>query len=418
MTSLPNAIEPEPVPRALPAHGRVARELICEAVRRACRRSLGGGLHAAVLTGSLARDEASFVAGGGSWALLGDAEFLLVLKPDVRLPTAAWVEALSAEIERDLAGRRLSAHVSLAVVHDDYLRRLRPSIFAYELRACGQVVSGDEGALGLIPAFTPAEIPLEDAWRLLCNRLVEHLDAFRRQCLSPSGRTDELRYSTVKLNLDLATSLLVFLKAYEPGYVARARRLAALARGNFPGDALPFPIAELSGRVEDCTHWKLNPGSDLGGPWTDWEASVALARRLWRWELERMTGVAPGVPDDVLWARWMRQQRPWSRVRGWLHVARAQGWHRGWRHWPRWVRLSWRSSPRYCVYAAATKLLFGVFTNMGTQGPEPAGNGWDRVLRRLPVTRDPAEGRSAGSGWHVVEEVAWNYHRFLVPTRS
>src|ERR1041384_5894704 len=74
-----------------PASGSVesptTRQRICRATSEAASRKWGTSLRAVVLTGSLARDEATFVDKGLQRTLLGDADFFLIFHDDAPLPS-------------------------------------------------------------------------------------------------------------------------------------------------------------------------------------------------------------------------------------------------------------------------------------------------------------------------------------------
>lgn len=56
------------------------REVICECVSNNCTESFGLTTSAIVLTGSMARDEATFIRKEEMWQLVGDAEFMVVFE--------------------------------------------------------------------------------------------------------------------------------------------------------------------------------------------------------------------------------------------------------------------------------------------------------------------------------------------------
>src|SRR5207244_1226919 len=150
----------------------------------------------------------TFVPEGEYWNLLGDGEFLLIFHARAGLPPAADLSRLCRGIEEELQRQRIRCHLSLSAAHATYLQRLKPHIFAYELRACGQVIWGEPDILSLIPSFSPADIPAEDGWRLLCNRIIEELEVVGDLAEGQEHLSRELYYCTVKLYLDMATSLL------------------------------------------------------------------------------------------------------------------------------------------------------------------------------------------------------------------
>src|SRR5579859_5353797 len=77
------------------------RETIYDVAQRECARCFGA-LKALISTGSLARDEASIHRKEESWAVRGDAEFLLVFEKNEALPTAEILGAVRQRIESEL----------------------------------------------------------------------------------------------------------------------------------------------------------------------------------------------------------------------------------------------------------------------------------------------------------------------------
>jgi hypothetical protein len=395
---------------------------ISAAVVAACVDAFGDHLRGIVLTGSVARREATFVRDSAGWNALGDAEFFVVFEQRRPLPGAAQTESVRQEAERSLMGEGIRCHIDLSPVHPEYLRGLQPHILAYELRECGQVVWGDPGLLSLIPPFPASAILLEDAWRLLSNRMVEYL-AVAAGLLQPGRPLPPAAfYRTVKLYLDMATSFLLFAGEYEPTYAGRAARLRRLAAAPRPNMDLPFPLDAFADRVAFCTAFKLRgpgyreedaaafQGEQAGVFWKD---AVAYARRLWRWELRRLTGSAEGLSDRELMRAWMRRQPLRLRLRGWVRVVRDSGWRCSWRAWPRWLMLALQASPRHWVYAAATEIVF----RLPHAGNLDAFNAAS-ICQWLPLPSDPQAldtvPRWAQAGFAVLS----NYERFVAVTRA
>jgi hypothetical protein len=386
-------------------------------VVRASVARYGQDLRAIILTGSVARNEGTFVREGESWRALGDAECILILHKHARFPDTPLAALLLREIEDALASRGILCHVDFSMVRSDFLRRLRPHIFAYELRACGQVVWGDPRILALIPPFDASQIPLEDAWRLLQNRIVETL-GIPHSLPSESGQIPEgLYYRTVKLYLDMATSLLVFRGAYAPTYGEREQRLRTLKPSAGAGDP-PFEMGGFIEQVAACTEWKLHPVTPTpsGGP-EFWRTALRYAHQLWRWELAQLAGLDHRASDHDLFCRWMRLQPYPQRLRGWAHALRHQGWLRSWREWGRWSRLALTASPRYWTYAAANDLLFGQASLLETSGKRSAANrDWRTLKNCLPLRKPSTAARLNWSG--IAAEISWNYTELLMGTRA
>jgi len=388
------------------------RGLLCEVVARVCRQQEGDRLRTLLLTGSVARDEATIVAHPGGWRVLGDADFMAVFQRNAPLPAAGVVAALTAKCESELRAAGVVAHVGLAVVHDDYFCRLPAHIFTYELRCCGRIVCGDEKAdnpLGLIPLFPASAIDTEDAWRLLANRTIECLELSESPL--PAAAPEELHYRAVKLFLDMATSLLVFLGAYEPTYGQRAQRLQQLAERPEQQAPLPFGLKAFAARVNECTRWKITGGGGdcSSGPEISREA-LDYACRLWRWELAQLTSAAPEASPEVLFAGVAARQSASQKLRGWLYVARRTGWLRGVRSWPRWIAMAPRCTPRYYIYEAAWRLA----ASATCSASEPEMR---QIRELLPVAG--GDGKNEGDArQQLAREVAWNYRTFLTETRA
>lgn len=388
---------------------------ICAQARRACLLAFPDGVRSIVLTGSLARNEGTFVSAADGSELIGDAEFVVVLRDEVYLPSPAVVADLCRRVESALLPAGLKARVSAAVVHDRFLRRMTPHMFAFELRACGVVIWGEPRILELVPRFAASAISLEDAWWTLCNRSIEALEAIALADTAQPMVPRDVFYRVVKLYLDMATSLLLFVGGYEPGYARRSQRLSSFAAQDAGTADIPLPLRDLSRHVAACTNWKLAPDQafECGASW-DWcMLGLEYAARLWRWELLQLTGASHTNSNEQLMANWMRRQPLARRLRGWLYVWRECGWLHSLPHWLHWARLARRGSPRYWIYAVLGDLL-----------PQAAGGvgASDALLQRrsesLPLVTRHAPQDGAPRWRRLAEDVAADYHRFLEHTRA
>jgi hypothetical protein len=395
----------------MPFHSASLRQMICDQVVDACA-SLPG-LNAIILTGSMARDEASIANhGGGMTVVRGDAEFLLVFRAGTRVPAVSAAERIAKFVEERLAGHNLRCRVGLSPVSTLFLEQMRPHIFGYELRTCGRVVWGDKNALERVPAFEATEIPLDDAVRLLCNRMIELLEL-----VAASGfRSKEAQYATVKLYLDMATSFLLFAGAYRPTYRDRVAELQRLA-ASMPAEDTPFSLPEFAAAVERCTHVKLSSADFSAGRCAaDSEISermlleaVRLAHLLWRWELIRLVDVDPQASDEQLLAHWASAQPLTARLRGWVRVARDTEAATNLKPWMRWFRLALHQSPRQSVYAAGCQLFFRI--------PDLLRGRRDATLEELSSLLPVCQ--VANAGWPALAAaIGRNYHQFVEFTRT
>jgi hypothetical protein len=391
----------------------VAREVVCAVVRR-----FKPQLRALVLTGSMARQEATFVKVSGGWAALGDCESLLVFEPHEALPDSTQVADLQQEIELRLKQLGMACPIGLSAVHPRYLGNLQPHIYGYELRTCGHVVWGDAGILALIPPFEPCAIPREDAWRMLCNRMIEQLAATGEGHQPEDALPTPAGYKTIKLCLDLATSLLLFCDEYAPTYQARCARLQRLAEKLPAMEDLPFPLQPFAALVEKATHWKLFPAPRARDAAPSLRPRVwDYARRLWRWELLRLTGAPEELSNACLVRCWMRFQPLPQRLRGWASLARRQGWLASWRDWPHWAHLGVQGSPRHWIYMAGGELFFRL-PSLRDEGGETCPHHDLQTWRKwLPV--QPERAADKKYSWRqLASEIGWNYRRFLMETSS
>jgi len=373
------------------------------------------GLRSIVLTGSLARREGTFVWAAGGWELIGDAEFVVVLRNEVPVPSGAVVADLCRRVESTLLETGLIARISLSVVHDAFLRRMTPQMFAFELRICGVVIWGEPRILELVPRFSASEISLEDAWRTLCNRSIEALEAIAVADTDQSIVPRDVFYRVVKLYLDLTTSLLLFIGGYEPGYARRSQRLSSIAAQGAGTVDIPIPLSEFSREVTACTNWKLAPDESFArsATWGWCMSGLEYAARLWRWELLQLTEASETDSNEQLMAKWMRRQPLARRLRGWLYVWRECGWFSSASHWPHWARLAFRGSPRYWIYAVLGDLLRQAAGGVRASDA-PLQRSWEPLpLFRCLTAQDGAQ------GWrHLAKDIAANYHRFLEHTRA
>jgi hypothetical protein len=184
-----------------------------------------------------------------------------------------------------------------------------------------------------------------------------------------------------------------------------------------PAD-MPFSLRGFSKQVSAATEFKICGKNSENIVPANKKAMAAVtaeamgfARKLWRWELKKLT-ISDDDPDDQqLLRRWMSQQRMAQRMRGWVYVCRQQGWHRSWREWGRWLRLLCQASPRYLIYAVATEMCFLLPSWLDSPGAVDVRLWVDS----LPVCAKIA--RSDLPQWPVLAAATlWNYHQFVVET--
>jgi len=385
---------------------------VADAIAELSAAAFPHGLRAVVVTGSLARGEGTWLHDGSRVRLAGDADCFVIFDDRAGLPAPDRVTRLQRAAQDRLASAGIEAHLGLSPVPAGYLRRLRPNIFSYELITHGKVVWGDAHILELAPAFAPSDIPLDDGFRLLMNRLIELLETVC-ELDTPSASSFAVRYRAMKLLLDMATSYLLFDSQYVPTYRGRAARLRELAAQS--STRAPIPLRRFAPMVARATRCKLGESGET----LEFEDLLTLvddAHSLWRWELERLT--APGASDTDLLRRWIVAEPIAARMRGWAAAAKRYGTAGAIARMPDWMGLARKGSPRRLIYAAASELLFALPRLLKEDGVPGIDSRWNELRRGLPVADSPENWRSCSTWRRLGRAIAFNYNIFLGPTRS
>jgi len=393
------------------------RQAICDIAVRECTDAFRNQLRALILTGSLARDEASVVRNENSWAVRGDAEFMIVFEKNAALPAIAALGEIRLRIENDLLRQNVQCKIDLSVVHQDYFQHLPAHIFTYELKHCGRVIAGDECILQSIPDYSAEDLSREDAWRLLCNRLLEILECAAELSDENNPPSAALRYKILKLYLDMATSFLVFVRAYAPTYGERRDVLQRLSGQKTTSEQYPFELGSFADLVANCTAQKLisQPDGERSIE-LSCRAAIQTAHALWRWELARLVGAKTELTDLELFNMWISLQPFKKRVRGWFYILRACGRQQSYLVFLQWLKLR-KASPRHWIYLVASTLLFQLTAanspRMRIQDANCAS-----LSSYLPIRKMTAKNQAAPSWEDLAYDVVWNYQQFLVGTRA
>lgn len=421
--TLPGAGPADGVALSVKPNGESAKSRITDTMRRWCLQSFGARLKAIILTGSLARDEATSKTTDQGLRFLSDAEFMVILTNDAEIPSPEMVTLIRSGVEEELRNQGIICKLSFGAVYESFLLDLGETIFGYELLTCGEVVYGDSDMLGN-KAGRVLPVSREDAWRMLANRTVELLDIVPELVDGVEPLSEAAQYRIAKLYCDMATSLLVFKQEFVAGYQARAAKLQELhERGLLSG--LPLDEDWFVGMLRRCAKYKISHSWDGTSPFLTFDSlqqAVTVLSSLWTWELAQMHDVTLPSPQGMLRLHMQRQALK-ERLRGWAYVVRRRGVIASLPHAGRWLRLARCASPRYCVYAAAletvSSLEFQVSSggNSAQRGPlETRNSKLETALNWLPMAYLSAH--SAPDIKDVAEAILWNYHEFLVETRA
>jgi hypothetical protein len=346
---------------------------------------------ALILTGSAARDEATFLHTRSGTVWLSDMEFVVVIPESANgVKENTELSRLAQRLEQSLSEQGTTVSLDLEPTYEQSLRLLPRNLFGYEFRVHGKQLFGAREYLNELPTFTWREIPLEDAWRLLSNRMVEWLDfESKRSSLS----APEQFYRLTKQYLDLVTSLTLVAGCYNDRYETRAAAIAGMeqwlneklknirVKSLLEGAALAWrfkvqPDAPEYLWLQDCEPSDFAVGLKHAG-WS-WMADdlFAIHSAVWDWELATLSGIEPRSPEDMLRAiDRVYRRRQW--LRGWARLVFRPYLRAGATFFRRLPKLLALGDPRGLVFWCARLL---VDPHLGRSQAT-----LDLVRRRLPV---------------------------------
>jgi hypothetical protein len=324
-----------------------------------------------ILTGSFSRGEGTIlILQQEEKIVLGDAEFLVIFRDGEPLDSLrVRLKHVTMGIEKDLRSDNIECAVEFTPACRSYLRRVPPSIFGTELALHSVVVWGDQRLVLDLPRSNPESIPKIDAFYLICNRIIEQLELLQRLETADQKSLLQNYYQLVKLYLDLAGSILIFLEDYQPTYKLRAEALQSKA---IP-DGLEYfhDWNAFCLEVRDASQLKvdLNPQSlfDIFGE----EAEIQQKREMiinkmqraagyvlpiWIWEAVQLIGGATPLPEDEIMRGLLRLGTMKDRLKSWLKWLRL-GHLNGNKIPVQSVFLGFlKGNPRMMTYLAAKKL--------------------------------------------------------------
>lgn len=267
-----------------------------------------------LLTGSAARDELAEGLVAGRREVFSDYEFLVVTPHRVWRPQRQRLTAQARELAATFGCRNPLFHVDLGFLARRRLRAMGRTVFTFELKRNGQLVSGAD-LRTLIPDVTPTTLAFGDADEILltASQQVLHLlpDAFVHARGTP---TDELvertaSYLLARYVLDITTALLPHEGVLLPSYRERVTWLEQHTQG----PALSASDQGLVSFLRTCLdeRQRLAFSEPAGTRYPQW-----LQHMRWALEAIGLPGTAnPAAPSPF---------REWPTSRGgWWLFARA-----------------------------------------------------------------------------------------------
>jgi hypothetical protein len=256
----------------------------------------------------------------------------------------------------------VTCSVEFSAVAHNFLKRLRPMIFSYELLMHGKVVYGDADLLKKVTCIHANDIPKSDAFYLLCNRIVEQLIHLKKLSKGECSGL-EAYYPLAKMYMDMAGSFLIITGRYEPSYALRLKKFLEMKESECfvkGEDYLRF-ISIL----ESMTTFKLQRNYNIDNEQLAPDQIIKLFRetisfvyKLWIWEVRFITGKDAGTTSSSCRAI-LQSSSIKLKVRGWLKFIRTA--------WAinedisglKVLRLFCHGAPQMLIYCAAAHLYFG-----------------------------------------------------------
>jgi predicted AlkP superfamily pyrophosphatase or phosphodiesterase len=211
---------------------------------------------AIILTGGFGRGEGSVISTGDSYRPLNDYDFFVACDEGLRANLKSLGSSLAVRIGID--------YVDIGPVHPDWIDKLSLTLFTYDLKYGSKTIWGDESLLESIPLFAPSEIPLEEGYQLLQNRIAGLLLGLNPHMLASPHWTESesafLIHQIAKAAMAIGDFRLLALGDYSTSYQQRLDRILSLHR------ALEMSDSEIK-LLERAYTFKLVPNyAELSPP--------------------------------------------------------------------------------------------------------------------------------------------------------
>lgn len=189
-------------------------------------KPVGTQIEAIVLYGSYGRDEGAFYIEKGEVFVYNDYDILLIVKNKKRI-----LEKEIQKIQDTLLNFIDIKWIEISQVTKNNLRKLKPSIYNFDLKYGSRVIWGDHNILDSIPAFKTDQITLKDAEVLYFTRLYTFLGSLKLNAFAIGIKGEDSRFfrnQMAKAVLSIVDVLLLQKNMYDTSYRERVDRLANL----------------------------------------------------------------------------------------------------------------------------------------------------------------------------------------------
>lgn len=180
---------------------------------------------AKVLCGGPGRNE-------GSWIIENDDKYRPYNDYDILLVVRKKIpREVIDSLRKDLADQIGIRWVDVAQKTPVELKKLKPSIYNYDLKYASKVIQGDPNVLNLIPEIDAAKLPLKEGETLFFTRLWTLLGLLDEEGFKVDQKGEESRFfrnQMAKAVLAVVDVLLLPKGAYNPCYKERVKRLSKL----------------------------------------------------------------------------------------------------------------------------------------------------------------------------------------------
>jgi len=201
-------------------------------------------IQAIFLVGSFGRNEGSVLDLDGKLMIVNDYDLVLISK---KKRTQESIDQLRRELELNTKIRQ----IDISFYTKKELRRLKFSMYSYDLKYASKLLWGSKEYLNLVPRMNAEDMPLIEAVRPLLLFPVSLLQAHPQEEMSPT----DLFWSYQQITKSIfgwASALLILNNKYDPSYKKRYLIFKEIYK-DFP---------ELCMLLEQAVSFKLDPVFD------------------------------------------------------------------------------------------------------------------------------------------------------------